>query len=43
MTLKLSKVDNSLRQEIADNFCYVVNRGKPLLVKFVEDYNIDNN
>lgn len=36
MSLKITKNDRSLREEISDNFCYVVNHGRPRLVKYVE-------
>ena len=38
MTLKLTKNDHNLRTDIADNFCYVVNHGRPVLVKYVERF-----
>ena len=43
MTLKVTKINSSHREEIPENFCYVINHGKPLLVKYVEDYQIENN
>lgn len=37
-SLKISNVTKELRKEIPDNFCYVVKRGKPELVKYVENF-----
>ncbi len=39
-SIKINNVTKELRQEIPDNFCYVVKRGKPELVKYIEDFNI---
>lgn len=41
-SLKISNVTKELRQEIGDNFCYVVKRGKPELVKYVEEFETDD-
>lgn len=37
-SLKVNNVTRELRQEIGDNFCYVVKHGKPELVKYVEQF-----
>ncbi len=39
-SLKINSVTKELRQEIPDNFCYVVKKGKAELVKYVEDFEI---
>lgn len=39
-SLKINNVTKELRQEIPDNFCYVVKRGKPELVKYIENFDI---
>ncbi len=38
-TIKLSKTPKELKEEIPQNFCYVVKKGIATLVKFVEEYN----
>ncbi len=42
MSLKITKNDRSLRDEISDNFCYVINHGRPRLVKYVEIFYEEN-
>ncbi len=39
MTIKITKNDRAFREDIPDNFCYVVNLGRPVLVKYVEVFN----
>ena len=39
-SLKINSVTKELRQEIPDNFCYVIKKGKAELVKYVEDFEI---
>ena len=39
-SLKINSVTKELRQEIPDNFCYVVKKGKAELVKYVENFEI---
>ncbi len=35
-TLKLTKVTKEIREDIPDNFCYIILRGKPVLTQFIE-------
>lgn len=42
MSLKISNNDRELRTEIGYNFCYVINHGRPILVKYVEKFEDDN-
>lgn len=39
-TIRLTKITKELREEIADNFCYVVQRGKPVLTQYVESFDL---
>lgn len=36
-TLKVSQKIEEMKQEVPDSFCFVVNRGKPVYVKYVEN------
>ncbi len=40
MTLRITKNDRNLREDIADNFCYVISHGRPELVKYVEKFDV---
>ena len=40
--LKLTKVTKEIREDIPDNFCYVIARGKPILTQFIESFDILN-
>ena len=42
MVIKLSKSDGSLRAELPLSFCYVINRGRPVLTKYVETFEDEN-
>jgi len=39
-TLKVSQRTNELKEQIGDDFCFVLRRGKPLLVKYVSNLDI---
>ncbi len=40
-SLKIMQRTNEMREEIPDNFCFVVKRGKPVLVKYVEQFDLN--
>ena len=40
-SIKLSQRTNELKESINDEFCFIVKRGKPILVKYVIDFNIN--
>jgi DNA segregation ATPase FtsK/SpoIIIE, S-DNA-T family len=40
-TIKLMRVPRELREEIPQNFCYVIKNGKTILVKFVENFELN--
>ena len=40
-TLKLMRVPRELREEIPNNFCYVVKSGKAILIKYVENFELN--
>lgn len=41
MSIKLTKNDREFRADIPFNFCYIINHGRPELVKYVEEFNLD--
>ena len=41
-TFKISVRTEELKEQVSDDFCFVLNRGKPVLVKYVSDFNIQN-
>ncbi len=41
--LKLNKITKELREDIPDNFCYVIARGKPILTQYVESFDVLEN
>ena len=41
MSIKITKNDRELRADIPFNFCYIVNHGRPELVKYVEEFDIN--
>ena len=42
-SLKLSSKLEEMKKEIPTNFCFVVNRGIPKYVKFIENFEVDDN
>ena len=38
MVINITKNDRELRSDIPNNFCYVINHGRPILVKYVEKF-----
>ncbi len=40
-SLKINYKSKSLREEISDDFCFVLTRGKPILTKLIEDFDIE--
>ena len=41
-TLKVTIRTDEVRETIEDDFCFVIKRGKPVLVKYVSDFTISN-
>ena len=39
-SLKINSISKEMRQEIPESFCYVIKRGKPDLVKYVENFEV---
>lgn len=39
-SLKVTQRTKELKEELPDNFCFVVNRGKPVLTKLVEEFEL---
>lgn len=41
-TLKVSVRTDEVKEDVDDNFCFVLKRGKPVLVKYISDFSINN-
>lgn len=41
-TVKVSVRTDEVRQSVSDDFCFVLKRGKPVLVKYVSDFKMNN-
>lgn len=42
-TLKVSVRTDEVRETVEDDFCFVLKRGKPVLVKYVSDFSVNQN
>lgn len=42
-TLKVSVRTDEVKENITDDFCFVLKRGKPVLVKYISEFNINDN
>lgn len=42
-TLKVSVRTDEVRESVSDDFCFVLKRGKPVLVKYVSEFNTQTN
>ena len=41
-TFKISIRTDELKEQLTDDFCFVLKHGKPVLVKYISDFSIDN-
>lgn len=42
-TLKVSVKTKEMKEDVKNNFCFVIKKGRPILVKYVSSYELDEN
>ena len=42
-SLKITQKIEEMKEEVPDNFCFVIKRGKPQYVKYIENFNANSN